>query len=76
MHLNGLILPMVLGLVGSIYFVFFTEEDWKWKGLASGTMIVSLLLQFIPALQVPFIIPLVLQGLVAVWMVIYWKLDR
>ena len=76
MRFDAFLLPMVLGLVGSAYFVFFTEEDWKWKVLAAGTMIVSLLLQFVPALQVHFIIPVILQTLVAIWMVVYWKLDR
>jgi hypothetical protein len=51
---------MILGLVGSAYFVFFTEEDRKWKVLAAGTMAVSLLLQCVPALQVHFIIPVIL----------------
>jgi ABC-type siderophore export system fused ATPase/permease subunit len=67
---------MALGVVGSVYYVFFTEEDWKWKALAAGTMVLSLLLQFVPALRVHFSIPLILQTLVAVWMVVYWKLDR
>jgi len=39
-------------------------------------MILSLLLQFVPALHVHFVIPLLLQTLVAVWMVVYRKLDR
>ncbi len=68
-------LPLVLGSIGSLYFMFLTEEDWKWKILAVGTMGVSMLLQFVPALQVHFVIPLVLQTLVSVWMVVYWKLD-
>jgi hypothetical protein len=76
LRFDGFLLPMVLGLVGSAYFVFFTEEDWKWKVLAAGTMIVSLLLQFVPTLQVHFIIPVILQTLVAIWMVVYWRLDR
>jgi hypothetical protein len=72
----GLLLPLVLSVVSSVYFVFFTEEDWKWKTLAGGTIILSLALQFVPALRVHFAIPLILQLLVAIWMVIYWKLDR
>ncbi len=76
MRFDAFILPMVVGLVGSAYFVFFTEEDWKWKVLAAGIMAASLLLQFVPALQVHFIIPVILQTAVAIWMIIYWKLDR
>lgn len=69
-------LPLALGFVGSVYFVWFTDEDRKWKALAAGTMIVSLALEFVPALQVHFSIPLILQMLVAIWMIAYWKLDR
>ncbi len=76
MRFDAFILPMVLGLVGSVYFIFFTEEDWKWKLLAGGTIIVSLLLQCVPALQVHFAIRVILQTAVAIWMVIYWKLGR
>ncbi|HUR38456.1 MAG TPA: hypothetical protein VM222_03135 [Planctomycetota bacterium] len=76
MYLDAFLIPMALGGIGSIYYVCFTEEDWKWKALAAGTMILSLALQFVPVLQVHFSIPLILQTLVAVWMVVYWKLDR
>ena len=71
-----MLLPMGLGLVGSVYYALFTDEDWKWKALAVGTMAVSFCLQFVPALQVHFTIPLILQTLVAIWMVTYWKLSR
>ena len=74
MYFDAFLLVMVLGLIGSAYFVCFTEEDWKWKALAAGTMIVSLLLQFV--LHVHFAIPVILQTAVAIWMIIYWKLDR
>ena len=70
------LLPLALGFVGSVYYVWFTDEDRKWKALASGTMIVSLALEFVPAIQVHFSVPLILQMLVAIWMVAYWKLDR
>ena len=32
--------------------------------------------KFVPALLVHFTIPVILQTLVAIWMVVYWKLDR
>lgn len=76
MYFDAFILPLLFGLVGSVYFIFFTEEDWKWKLLAGGTMIGSLLLQFVPALRVHFTIPVILQTAVAIWMITYWKLDR
>ena len=76
MYFDAFLLALLFGLVGSVYFIFFTEEDWKWKLLAGGTMIVSLLLQFVPALRVHFTIPVILQTAVAIWMIVYWKLDR
>ena len=76
MYIDAFLLVMVFGLIGSAYFVFFTEEDWKWKALAAGTMIVSLLLQFVPAFKVHFTIPVILQTVVTIWMIVYWKLDR
>jgi hypothetical protein len=72
MHI-GFILPLALSVVGAGHFVLFTEEDWKWKALAFGMVGTSLLLSF---LHVHFVIPLILQVIVCVWMIIYWKLDE
>jgi hypothetical protein len=67
------VLP-AFAVVGSFYFVAFTEEHWKWKFLIFLLAGGSLALQF--ALPVHFAIPAVLQAVVMFWTIIYWKLDR
>ena len=69
------LLPMMLALVGTGYFVFATDEDKKWKILSASMVLLSLVFQFIPALHVPWLVPVVMQTLVACWMVIYWKMN-
>lgn len=65
-------LPLAVSVVGTGCFLFFTEEDRKWKALALGLTATALVLQLFPR-QVPFVVPLVLQVGVAIWMAIYWK---
>ena len=67
-------LTLALAVVGTVYFVAFTEEDRKWKALMVAMTAASLVLQF--AVPVHFVIPLILQTLVAIWTVVYWKLDQ
>ena len=67
------VLP-AFAVVGSFYFVAFTEEHWKWKLLIFLLAGSSLVLQF--ALPVHFSIPAVLQAIVMFWTILYWKLDR
>lgn len=69
------LLPLGLAVVGTGYFVFATDEDRKWKILAASLVILSVAFQFVPPLQIHWIIPVVLQTLVACWMVIYWKMN-
>jgi len=61
-------------IVGSFYFVAFTEENWKWKLLIFILAGTSLVLQF--AVPVHFVIPMLLQSVVMFWTIIYWKLDQ
>ena len=73
MGLIRFVLP-AFAVVGSAYFVFFTEENWKWKLLIFLLAGLALVLQFM--LEVHFIVPLLLEAVVMFWTVIYWKLDR
>ena len=66
-------LPLALSVISVGHYVVFTEENWKLKLLAFGAVGLSLALQL---LQVHFVIPLIIQVLVCVWMIIYWKIDR
>jgi hypothetical protein len=67
-------LPLVLSVVGTGYFLFFTEEDRKWKALALALTATGLALQLMPD-RVPFLVPLLVHSAVAIWMAIYWKLQ-
>ena len=67
-------LPLALSVVGTGYFLFLTEEDRKWKALMAALTVAALILQF--GVQVHFAIPVVIQVVVCVWVMIYFKLDR
>ena len=67
-------LPLVLSVVGTGYYVAFTEASKGLKVLAVVLTVAGVVLQFM--FKVPFIIPLLLKSAVAIWMAIYWKLDH
>ena len=67
-------LPVGLSVVGTGYFVFLTEEDRKWKALMAALTAAALIFQF--GIRVHFAIPLILQLIVCVWTIIYWKLEN
>jgi len=67
------LLALALAVVGTIYFVAFTDEDRKWKILMVVMTATSLVFQFV--VMVHFAVPLILQALVGIWTVVYWKLD-
>ena len=73
MGLIRFVLP-AFAVVGSFYFVAFTEENWKWKLLMFLLAGSSLVLQFV--VPVHFVIPMILQSIVMFWTIIYWKLDQ
>jgi hypothetical protein len=66
-------LPLVVSIIGTVCFVLFTDEAGKWKALAAGLVVASLLMQFYPAWQTHFLVPLAIQVVVSIWMAIYWK---
>ena len=68
------LLPLALSVVGTGYFLWFTEADRKWKLLALVLTGSSLGMQVAPD-RIPFFIPLILQTLISIWVVVYWKLD-
>jgi len=71
-----LFVPLLVAFFGTAYFVFNTEEDWKWKLLAAGVLLSSLALQFVPDLHVHFLVPFLMQAAVAIVMAIYWQVHR
>ena len=68
-------LPLALSVVGTGYLLHFTELDRKWKALAFGVTGASLGLQLMPD-RVHFTIPLILQTLIGIWVIVYFKLNR
>ena len=66
-------LPLALSVVGTGYFLFLTEEDRKWKALMAALTVAALIFQF--GIRIHFAIPIVLQLIVCVWTIIYWKLE-
>ena len=70
-----LLFPLALSVIATGYFLFFTEENWKLKLFALLLVGLSLGLQLIPE-QVHWLIPMLIQAGVSLWMVIYWKMDH
>jgi hypothetical protein len=56
-------------------FVFFTDEPPALKLMALGALVVSAALQF-PSTRVHFLVPLLIQVALGLWMLIYWKVKR
>jgi hypothetical protein len=69
-------LPLVVSILGTAYYVAFTEASKGLKALALVLTLAGIVLQFGYMFKVPFIVPLLLQSTVAIWMAIYWKLDQ
>ena len=62
---------LAVAVVGTGYFVKFTDENWKWKLLMIALTLGSLVFQFV--IPIHFLIPLVTQTVVGIWVLIYWK---
>ncbi len=66
-------IPTVVAVAMGGWFVVATDEDWKWKALVGGVVFVSLALQWVPALQTHFLVPLLMQCGVGIGLLIYLK---
>lgn len=69
-------LPLVVALVGSAAFVFCTDEDWRWKVLASGLLAVSLAIRFASPREPQVLVPLILEGVAATGLAVYGQVNR
>jgi hypothetical protein len=67
-----LYLPMIIVFVGAVV-IWFQEAGIGWKITVTVIVLASLAIQWIPALQVHFVIPVVIQSLLACCLIIYWK---
>lgn len=65
------LVSLATAVVGTVYFVKVTDENWKWKVLMIGLLVASLVFQFL--IPVHFLIPLITQTAVGIWVLIYWK---
>ena len=65
------LVTLAVAVVGTGYFVKFTDENWKWKLLMIALTLGSLVFQFV--IPIHFLIPLVTQTVVGIWVLIYWK---
>jgi hypothetical protein len=66
--------PLALSVVGVLFFLV-ADVEWKWKFLAGTLLATSLVLQFVPDLNVHFLVPLGIQIVLCLWMGAYWKLE-
>ncbi len=62
----------ILSIVSACFFVT-TGVQVTTKLIAVGLVAASLVMQFIPAFHVPFIVPFLMQIAVCLWVAIYWK---
>ena len=64
----------VLALATVSVLVFLTTgESVGLKGIALALLVISLAFQFVPALQFHFLIPLLIQVIIGIWMAMYWQ---
>jgi hypothetical protein len=69
------LLPLCISVFGTGYLLHYSDLDGKWKALAFAMTGTSLVLQFMFR-TVHFLVPLLLQTAVSLWVVIYWKVSR
>jgi hypothetical protein len=62
----------ILSIVSGCFFAT-TDVQITTKLVAVGLVVVSLVMQFVPALHVPFIVPFLAQIAVCIWVAIYWQ---
>lgn len=68
-------LPLLFSVIGvGVYLT--TEAEWRWKALASGLVVSSLLFQFVGPLRTHFLVPALMQVIVSIWMIFALGLHR
>ena len=65
-----LAVPVLSVVFVALFWTMGVDEKWKW--LATGAVMLSLVLQFTPWLGVHYLIPFLMQVAVCLWMAIYW----
>ncbi len=68
--------PLIFSVVVSLFYLT-TEARWQWKTLALGLVALSVVMQFVPAIQQSsfFLVPLFIQIVVCIWMAIEFKMQ-
>ena len=69
-----LMLPLLISGVLSVVLLFL-EADLKWKILCPAVVLACLAMRFVVPIEIPFIVPFLLESLVAISLSIWLKLD-
>jgi hypothetical protein len=65
--------PLALSVTATVFFVVTDEIGFKAKIFAVVLTGTSILLQFVPPLQVHFFIPFAMQLIICFWFALFWK---
>ena len=68
------LIPLAVGL-GSLIWILMSDMDLMWKIFAGALFLGSLAFQFVPLLQIHFLIPLIMQSVLAIWGLIHFKMS-
>ncbi len=69
-----LLFPLVLSLVGAVFFFITADTGLIWKLLALGLALGAAYMQFFTA--VPVAVPVLMQIALCIWFVLYWQIDQ
>jgi hypothetical protein len=65
----------IVGSVAAVIFMMIVSESRMRKVVAAGLATAALAMQFVPALEVHFLIPLFIQLGLCAWVGLYWQLN-
>jgi hypothetical protein len=68
------VVPLVFSVAAVVYF-WTTDIDVKWKVVAAAVVTLSLCFQFVPPMKTHFLVPLIMQVLVCLWMIFHQKMN-
>ena len=68
-------IPLAVALVLTGYLVFATNEKPKWKATAIAVLVLSLLLEYVVLFNGSWAIAVVIQSLLAVVLLLYFKMN-
>jgi len=68
-------IPTVFSIGAVFYFWYGSDMDLKWKVLVTALVLASIAFQVVPPVRTHFLVPLLMQVFVCLWMIFHQKLQ-